>query len=79
MKHERLDDWTLALLPVAPPTGFRSFLRVIGPAVIMIGISIGSGEWLIGPAAAVRYGVAMLGIVPSRFQHRADALHGQYR
>ena len=29
----------------------------------MIGISIGSGEWLIGPAAAVRYGVAILGIV----------------
>ncbi len=63
MKHERLDDWTPAPLPAAPPPGFRNFLRVIGPAVIMIGISIGSGEWLIGPAAAVRYGVAMLGIV----------------
>ena len=63
MKHDRLDDWTPAALPTAPRLGFGNFLRVIGPAVIMIGISVGSGEWLIGPAAAVRYGVAILGIV----------------
>jgi hypothetical protein len=36
---------------------------VIGPAAILLGTSIGSGGWLIGPAAVVRYGAALLGIV----------------
>jgi Mn2+/Fe2+ NRAMP family transporter len=36
---------------------------VIGPAAILLGTSIGSGEWLIGPAAVVRYGTALLGVV----------------
>ena len=36
---------------------------MIGPAAILLGTSIGSGEWLIGPAATVRYGTGLLGIV----------------
>ena len=36
---------------------------MIGPAAILLGTSIGSGEWLIGPAAVVRYGTALLGVV----------------
>lgn len=35
-------------------------LPAIGPGVILLGVSIGSGEWLLGPAAFVRYGVALL-------------------
>ena len=63
MKHNPIDDWALASLPAPPPPSLRNFALVIGPAAILLGTSIGSGEWLIGPAAVVRYGTALLGIV----------------
>lgn len=37
-----------------------SFLGVIGPGAILLGVSIGSGEWLLGPATFVKYGLALL-------------------
>ena len=42
-------------LPAPPPFGFRNLLTVIGPGAIMAATSIGGGEWLVGPAAAVKY------------------------
>jgi hypothetical protein len=36
------------------------FLGVIGPGAIILGTSIGSGEWLLGPAAFVKYGMSLL-------------------
>jgi hypothetical protein len=55
-----LEPWMRAELPAAPSTqGFRIF-GVIGPGVILLGSAIGSGEWLIGPAAFVQYGLALL-------------------
>lgn len=57
-----LEPWTRAELPAPPPThGFRIF-GVIGPGVILLGSAIGSGEWLIGPAAFVQYGLTLLWI-----------------
>ena len=41
---------------------FRNALRTVGPGVIGLGIAIGSGEWLIGPAVIVKYGAALLWI-----------------
>jgi hypothetical protein len=35
-------------------------LKVVGPGVIVLGLSIGSGEFLLGPAVFVRYGLALL-------------------
>ncbi len=63
MKHNPIDDWAPAPLPPPPPPSLKNFALVIGPAAILLGTSIGSGEWLIGPAAVVRYGTALLGIV----------------
>ncbi|MCS6925882.1 MAG: Nramp family divalent metal transporter [Candidatus Binatia bacterium] len=37
-----------------------SILGVIGPGAIILGTSIGSGEWLLGPAAFVKYGMSLL-------------------
>jgi len=55
-----LEPWNHAELPAAPPTqGFKIF-GVIGPGVILLGSAIGSGEWLIGPATFVQYGLALL-------------------
>lgn len=33
---------------------------MVGPGVIVLGASIGSGEFLLGPAAFVRYGLVLL-------------------
>jgi hypothetical protein len=33
---------------------------VVGPGAIVLGASIGSGEWLIRPAAVVKYGLSLL-------------------
>jgi hypothetical protein len=47
-------------LPVPPaPTGL-GWLGVVGPGVIVLGASIGSGEFLLGPAVFVRYGLSLL-------------------
>ena len=55
-----LEPWARAELPAPPSTqGFKIF-GVIGPGVILLGSAIGSGEWLIGPAAFVQYGLALL-------------------
>ncbi|MGQ0648387.1 MAG: Nramp family divalent metal transporter [Gemmatimonadaceae bacterium] len=41
------------------PRGLQWF-GVVGPGVIVLGASIGSGEFLLGPAAFVKYGLTML-------------------
>ncbi len=59
-----LPKWNESQLPAAPPFNFRNFLHIIGPGTILLATSVGSGEWLLGPAAALRYGVGILAIVP---------------
>ena len=55
-----LERWGRAELPAPPPTQGLRILGVIGPGVILLGSAIGSGEWLIGPAVMVKYGLALL-------------------
>src|SRR6476469_10393177 len=58
-----LQPWGLAELPEAPrPRGLQWF-SAIGPGVIVLGVSIGSGEFLLGPAAFVKYGLSLLWVV----------------
>ena len=58
-----LDPWKIAELPLAPrPRGFGWF-SAIGPGVIALGVSIGSGEFLLGPAVFVKYGLSLLWVV----------------
>ncbi|HEX6211066.1 MAG TPA: hypothetical protein VF136_09835, partial [Methylomirabilota bacterium] len=57
--HGALPPWTVADLPSPPPFGLRNALAVIGPGAIMAATSIGGGEWLVGPAAAVKYSSAI--------------------
>jgi hypothetical protein len=49
-------------LPSPPPLKFSSVIRIIGPSAIVLGVAIGSGEWLIGPANVVLYGPYILWI-----------------
>src|SRR6185503_9806051 len=55
-----LDPWVRAELPVAPRPKGLQWLGVVGPGVIVLGLSIGSGEFLLGPAAFVRHGLSLL-------------------
>ncbi len=49
-----------AELPAPPRPKGLSWLGVVGPGVIVLGASIGSGEFLLGPAAFVQYGLVLL-------------------
>ena len=58
-----LAQWDRADLPVPPsPQGF-GWLKAVGPGVIVLGISVGSGEFLLGPAVFVRHGLSLLWVV----------------
>ena len=57
-----LDPWIQADLPEAPaPTGL-GWMKIVGPGVIVLGLSLGGGEFLLGPTAFVRYGLSLLWI-----------------
>ena len=44
--------------------GFKELLTlVLGPSMIALGVSIGSGEWLLGPMAVAKYGFIGIGWV----------------
>ena len=53
--HGQLPRWNVSDLPAPPPFNVRNMFKVIGPGAIMAATSIGGGEWLVGPAAAVKY------------------------
>ncbi len=55
-----LDPWNVANLPRPPRTNGLRIFSVIGPGAIILGASIGSGEWLLGPATFVKYGLTLL-------------------
>ena len=58
-----LEPWDQTDLPVPPaPQGF-GWLKAVGPGVIVLGVSIGSGEFLLGPAVFVRQGLSLLWVV----------------
>jgi len=58
-----LDPWTRAELPVPPSPQGLGWFKAVGPGIIVLGVSIGSGEFLLGPAAFVRHGLSLLWVV----------------
>ena len=62
VNHGKLPDWGRADMPAPPPWNRSNVLAVIGPGTIALSMSIGSGEWLMGPAVASQYGSALLWI-----------------
>src|SRR5829696_10148239 len=55
-----LEPWVRAELPAPPTPRGLQWLGVVGPGVIVLGVSIGSGEFLLGPAVFVRHGLSLL-------------------
>jgi hypothetical protein len=58
-----LDPWVRAELPQPPMPRGLGWLHAVGPGIIVLGVSIGSGEFLLGPAAFVRYGLSLLWVI----------------
>jgi hypothetical protein len=54
-----LPDWRQGDLPHPPAFSLRNVVRVVGPGAILLGVSLGAGDWLLGPAVIVRYGPAL--------------------
>lgn len=59
----RRPAWNVGDLPAPPEFTFRNVLRVIGPGAITLSVSIGLGEWVLGPTVVVQYGLSLLWIV----------------
>ena len=55
-----LPAWRQADLPHAPSYNPINLVRVIGPAAILLALSLGAGDWLLGPAVAATYGPRLL-------------------
>jgi hypothetical protein len=55
-----LAGWKNADLPEPPMPRGLGWIGVCGPGVIVLGVSIGSGEFLLGPATFVRHGLSLL-------------------
>jgi hypothetical protein len=60
----QLPPWEIADLPIPPQFTWRNILNTIGPGAILLGTSIGSSEWLLGPAVTARYGGFLLWLIP---------------
>ena len=55
-----LEPWQVGSLPTPPHAKGLNVLSVIGPGAIVLGAALGSGEWLLGPAVFIKYGLALL-------------------
>jgi hypothetical protein len=55
-----LGPWQPADLPDPPTPKGLSWIGVCGPGIIVLGVSIGSGEFLLGPATFVKHGLSLL-------------------
>lgn len=57
-----LPPWGQDELPEPLPYSLANAARTIGPGAILLVTAIGAGEWLIGPANSVKYGVDIMWI-----------------
>ena len=55
-----LAPWQRADLPQPPMPRGLQWIGVCGPGIIVLGVSIGSGEFLLGPAMFVKHGLSLL-------------------
>src|SRR5262245_16619809 len=55
-----LPPWDVGNLPPPPMAGWRLWVGLLGPGIVLAGSGIGSGEWLFGPAVTAQYGPSLL-------------------
>lgn len=49
--------------PTPKPLNLPNMMKIWGPSAIALGVGVGAGEWLIGPAAVARYGLVLLWVL----------------
>ncbi|MDP6443244.1 MAG: Nramp family divalent metal transporter, partial [Pirellulaceae bacterium] len=67
---ERADDlpetclptWSRGDLPEPKPLGWKNLTGFIGPGIVMCGIQLAGGEWLLGSEITARYGGSLMWI-----------------
>ena len=57
-----LPPWTVKDLPEPKSISWRNIAALIGPGIVMCGIQIAGGEWLVGPEITARYGGGLMWI-----------------
>lgn len=57
---DRIPDWGTDDLPEPKPLQWRHWTSFIGPGIVMMGIQIGGGEWLLGPTVTAKYGGSLM-------------------
>ena len=57
-----LPTWDTADLPEPKPLGMRNLAGFIGPGIVMCGIQLAGGEWLLGAEITARYGGSLMWI-----------------
>ncbi|MFO0064550.1 MAG: Nramp family divalent metal transporter, partial [Pirellulaceae bacterium] len=55
-----IPPWTLGELPEPKRLSWRNWRDFLGPGIVMMGIQIGGGEWLLGPAITAKYGGGLM-------------------
>ena len=55
-----LPTWTVGDLPEPKKLGLRNIAGFIGPGIVMCGIQIAGGEWLLGAEITARYGGGLM-------------------
>ncbi len=55
-----IPPWGHADLPDPRPLLWRNWASFIGPGIVMMGIQIGGGEWLLGPTITAKYGGGLM-------------------
>ena len=55
-----LEPWKPGDLPAPPVPRGLGWVGVVGPGVIVLGASLGGGEYLLGPTVFVRHGLTLL-------------------
>jgi hypothetical protein len=57
-----IPPWTEGQLPEPKPLRWANWASFLGPGIVMMGIQIGGGEWLLGPAVTAKYGGGLMWI-----------------
>ncbi|WP_165235664.1 Nramp family divalent metal transporter [Aquisphaera insulae] len=61
-QDNQIPAWTTDDLAEPKGLSWRNWASFIGPGIVMMGIQIGGGEWLLGPTVTARYGGSMMWI-----------------
>lgn len=56
----KIPPWKTAELPEPKALRWRNWTSFLGPGIVMMGIQIGGGEWLLGPTVTAKYGGGLM-------------------